>query len=101
MDRDPVAILLLLLLRPDHAIFDHVDDIRSVIYPTDDRPLPLSAHATRGAYASRGQRDIAVSKDFPSFDTALNMCPNLAPFPSLDSNFRDACNDEQPVFYDA
>lgn len=54
MDRDPVAILLLLLLRPDHAIFDHVDDIRSVIYPTDDRPLPLSAHATRGAYASRG-----------------------------------------------
>lgn len=81
MDRDPVAILLLLLLHPDHAIFDHVDDIRSVIYPTDDRPLPLSAHATRGAYASRGQRDIAVSKDFPSFDAALNMSPQPGSIP--------------------
>ena len=44
----------------DHAIFD-ADDIRSVIYPIHSRPLPSSAHATRGAYATRGHRDIIAN----------------------------------------
>ena len=45
----------------DQAIFD-ADDIRSVIYPTHDRPLPLFAHATRGAYAGRDRDYIANSR---------------------------------------
>lgn len=59
----------------DQAIFD-ADDIRSVIYPTHDRPLPLFAHATRGAYASRDRDYIANSrnKHFHAVSTGSKKC---------------------------